>query len=1067
MDRAPTLAKLSAPAAERIYPRTRLFGQLDLALARHTIVWISAPGGYGKTLLAASYLKARKFAHLWYQIDAGDGDAASFFHNLGLAAQSLAPRRRPMPALTPEYYAGLPTFTRNFARELYRRIKTPGIIVLDNFQELPPQSPVIELLAHAFDELPDGLHVLVLSRTPPPAAYARLQANNAVRELGAQELILTLADSRGISELRAGNKLDEKTVSRLHKRAHGWVAGLMLLLQQPETMLSPDIPADDMAYPLVFDYFANEILRHAPERLQDFLLKTSLLSSIRPQVAQALAATPGAAGLLADLAHRNYFITAHVKEGPLYQYHPLFQDYLRAEANRRFGAEVLNELRCSAAALLRDAGDIENAVELWLQAGETEPAIGVILAQAESLLRQGRFEVLRTWLERLPAERRESDPWLLYWYAGARVPRETKDAMADYARAYTMFRQQGRDIAGMYLSLATLLDTYLAAWNEFVSMDRWLDALEALRREHPQAPSPVIELYVTSAMLGAYMMRRPQDPRLRQWLAKAAAMHTRIADPDARLQLGRGLLFAYSWLGDIARVETLLNAVRDMVDHPTANPINRIFWCVYDGVQGWHVGDSRRWRESIERGSKIIRETGIQVLLGNMIGQGVYGSLSDNDLDSSAEYLARMREAVNHSRPMDGAHFGYLACWDALQRHAYPEARVLGERALEHIIAGGIPFPEGLIRSVLANALFECGEPQAAREQLAQAQQLADAIGTPILQIQTACTEAYFLLCEDGEAAALAPLRRALTLMRETDLMNYSGWRHVVMSLLCAVALEHDIEAKLVDRLILHRRLKFPKERATTDAWPFPLKIHTLGRFSLLRDGKPVRFEGKAQKKPLELLKLLVALGGREVAESRIIDALWPETEADQARQNLKATLHRLRKLIGNDVLLLNEGKLTLDPHQVWVDVWAFERLLNDSRDNLHTGHSQKAIDSGQRAVKLYQGAFLAADDQPFFLPLRERLRARLLAQLGELAQQLCKTEACDDCLALYRKGIEIDPLTESFHQGLMRCYQCLQQPSEALMTYERCRKLLKSKLGIDHSPQTRALEQEIRGALQ
>jgi DNA-binding SARP family transcriptional activator len=344
---------------------------------------------------------------------------------------------------------------------------------------------------------------------------------------------------------------------------------------------------------------------------------------------------------------------------------------------------------------------------------------------------------------------------------------------------------------------------------------------------------------------------------------------------------------------------------------------------------------------------------------------------------------------------------------------------------------------------------------------------LADAIGTPILQIQTACTEAYFLLREGEETQALTPLRRALAIMRKSGLTNYPGWRHDVMALLCVVALQHEIEVKLVCDLIHHRRLRPPPERAVPEAWPFPLKIHTLGRFALLRDGKPLRFEGKTQKKPLELLKLLIALGGREIAESRITDILWPDTEADQARQNLKATLHRLRKLIGSEVLVLNEGKLTLDAHQVWVDVWAFERLLNETAARLQEGHSAVAIETVQRALKLYQGPFLAADDQPFVLPPRERLRAKLLGLIGELGQGLCHAKACDESIALYRKGLDIDPLTETFYRGLMRCYQCLHQPAEALKTYERCRVLLKSQLDVDPSPQTTALEQDIRRAVQ
>src|ERR1043166_8434748 len=102
------LAKTTRPSVKTIVARPRLFRWLDRA-AKRPITWVWSPPGSGKTSLIASYIVARRLRHLWYQVDSGDQDLASFFYFLS----SAAPRhRRALPLLTPEYRQGIAIFTR-------------------------------------------------------------------------------------------------------------------------------------------------------------------------------------------------------------------------------------------------------------------------------------------------------------------------------------------------------------------------------------------------------------------------------------------------------------------------------------------------------------------------------------------------------------------------------------------------------------------------------------------------------------------------------------------------------------------------------------------------------------------------------------------------------------------------------------------------------------------------------------------------------------------------------------------------------------------------------------------
>jgi ATP/maltotriose-dependent transcriptional regulator MalT len=134
-------AKTTRPSVQGIVPRSRLFRILDRGRA-HPVTWVWGPPGSGKTTLVSSYLAARKLRGLWYQVDQGDADVATFFSYLKEAARRAAPRRKqPLPLLTPEYRAGLAAFSQRFFRDLFKMLTRPCAVVFDNYHDVPADSP--------------------------------------------------------------------------------------------------------------------------------------------------------------------------------------------------------------------------------------------------------------------------------------------------------------------------------------------------------------------------------------------------------------------------------------------------------------------------------------------------------------------------------------------------------------------------------------------------------------------------------------------------------------------------------------------------------------------------------------------------------------------------------------------------------------------------------------------------------------------------------------------------------------------------------------------------------------
>lgn len=365
----------------------------------------------------------------------------------------------------------------------------------------------------------------------------------------------------------------------------------------------------------------------------------------------------------------------------------------------------------------------------------------------------------------------------------------------------------------------------------------------------------------------------------------------------------------------------------------------------------------------------------------------------------------------------------------------------------------GTPFPEGLNRLVRAQLLYLSGDTEEAKANLRRALTIARAMNSAELEIFAHFLQAEWALGEGYKETAHEALAKAIGLARKVGYINAALWQPSMLERLCAEALSAGIEIDYVRWLIRKRRLAPPL--LDVENWPWPIRIFCLGQFSLMVNDRPIRFGRKSQRRPLDLLKVLIAHGGHTVPEAVLTDSLWPDAEADAAHEAYTTAIYRLRKLLGDErTVTRREGALSLNPHHCWVDVWAFERLLdNPTNQNLI------------KALTLYKGAFLANEPDPSWaLRMREHLRNKFLhciAKLGTAWENLGEYEQAIDC---YQKGLEADALAELLYQRLMRIYLRQDRRAEAIAVYERCQTVLRNQYGISPSRSTRDILHLLRG---
>ena len=331
----------------------------------------------------------------------------------------------------------------------------------------------------------------------------------------------------------------------------------------------------------------------------------------------------------------------------------------------------------------------------------------------------------------------------------------------------------------------------------------------------------------------------------------------------------------------------------------------------------------------------------------------------------------------------------------------------------------------------------------------------------------------YLLLAElafthSDDAYGLETLARALLLGRQQNYVDLDCLNHDAMRDLCIRALRNNIEIAYVQQLIKTQKLNPKPPPFDVKHWPWELKIYTLGRFSILLNGKPLSVSGKGPAKPVEFVKVLVALGGREVSESDLCEVLWPDSDGDQAHSAFTTTLSRCRKLIGKQLLQLNNAQLSLNDHLCWVDSWSFERTLGELESMLGQ-HETQLKQSVQLKVdglfELYHGLFMEKEPATgWVLPQRERLRTKFMRIIKLLIQfYRDRGGSCKKVILLYEKARELDPLSEEYCRGLMRCHAAQGNRPEALAIFDRCHSVLIEAFGIEPSDITTQLYQLIK----
>jgi LuxR family transcriptional regulator, maltose regulon positive regulatory protein len=248
------------------------------------------------------------------------------------------------------------------------------------------------------------------------------------------------------------------------------------------------------------------------------------------------------------------------------------------------------------------------------------------------------------------------------------------------------------------------------------------------------------------------------------------------------------------------------------------------------------------------------------------------------------------------------------------------------------------------------------------------------------------------------------------------------------------------------------------------------LAIGVLGPLVVLRDGQEVNDANLRRERVRQLLGLLVV--HRQTSRNAAAMALWPDLEEADAARNLRVTLNYLQRVLEPDrderdapfFLRVKGTMLELTSEAALeVDMWQFERDLQEAERAIRQGAPSVALSAQRRAVKRYRGDLLLDLPQDEWSSHeRERLRRRYVTAALNAGNLLLARGDHDEPEDLATRALAAEPWSEEAYQLLAATLLARGDRSGARRALDHCLKML-GELGVEPSHETQALLQQLR----
>lgn len=389
-------------ASVEVINRERLIGLLRPNVAKKLTI-VRAPAGYGKTTLLSQYIDQLDEPVAWFSIDTFDNDPVRFWQyviqavfntiqsdNIGKILKQYDLKNR----------HSLPDLINVFLNEL-SEVQKDIHLVLDDYHFIE-NDLIHEMLSRFIDNLPNNVRIYLTCRTEVPLPVAKWRIKSWLTEIDRTQLCFTLEEIECYFQKKELFYETGEYLQTVLEKTEGWITGIQLAgLSLGKAWHEKTTNVFTRAQPWISEFLLQEILAILPISTQDFLIRTSILSELDPEICNELTNRSDSHSILMEMERNGIFTNRLLSSHPVFRYHQLFADALQIELRERYSKVEIDTIYIEAAMILYKKGNPVSAIKLAIQVQNFQLAEKWITTYITEIFATGQTEMFKQWVQTL------------------------------------------------------------------------------------------------------------------------------------------------------------------------------------------------------------------------------------------------------------------------------------------------------------------------------------------------------------------------------------------------------------------------------------------------------------------------------------------------------------------------------------------------------------------------------------------------------------------------------------------------------------------------------------------